>query len=209
LSKTFYQGAAPVAGQIAIPDTPFHDPAIQPYPYDPAKAKQLLAEAGYPNGFKFPVGLDFTPFSANGNMMLAIQSDLRDVGIEMAVNSYELGAFLDKFYTRNGQTKGDIMVAVANEGNGLSTVTRSLYSCDKPAEAIWWCNRDFDTYLAQMINEPDPAKRPALGRRAAQALTGDVANLYLLHVPRFLVMSRNIRGFDFPGTDVDLAYRVD
>jgi peptide/nickel transport system substrate-binding protein len=209
LNQTFYRGAAPPAGQIGIPDTPFYDPTIQPYPYDPAKAKQLLADAGYPNGFKFPVGLDFTPYSANGDMMLAIQSDLRNVGIELAVNSYELGTFLDKFYSRNGQTKGDLMVAVANEGDGLSTTSFGLYSCNKPPEAIWWCNADFDKYLGQMINEPDPAKRPALGHMAAQAQTADVPNLYLLHTPRYIVTGKNIRGFDFPASNIDLVYRVE
>jgi len=61
IAKTIYKGYSKPTGQVGVPGSLYWDDTVQPYPYDPAMAKKLLADAGYPNGFKLPMGMTTRP----------------------------------------------------------------------------------------------------------------------------------------------------
>lgn len=209
IAKLFFKGEAIPAGQVGMPDAPFWDPNLKPYPYDPAMAKKLLADAGYPNGFKMEGGLEFTPQTANPDMMTAISGNLRDVGIDAPAKPYELATFLDKLYGRNGQSKGDVFFTTLGDGNGFDTLGRTFYGCTGLA---WYCNPEFDQLHTQAAAEPDIQKRTALLRKAADLMVDDVSHLYLLVVPSFAISSVKIKAFDYPGIGArqfDTAYKVE
>jgi peptide/nickel transport system substrate-binding protein len=189
---------------MTVPNSPAWDPSIKPVPYDPAMAKQLLAQASYPNGFKLPVGIEFTPLSANPDLAAAIQSNLRDVGIEAQVTSYELAAFLDKYYGRNGQVKGDLFIQATGDGNGFMSQAQGLYSCE--STLVWWCNQDFEKNMQLADVELDVAKRSVLMRKAIAGFTDDVAHLNLIIAPSFIVTGPKAKGFTW---DNATAYRFD
>lgn len=77
LAETFGKGFYVTTNQWGPPDTIVYNPDVKGYPYDPEKAKQLLAEAGFPNGFKTKI------FTVPGtkDVFTAIQSYLAAVGI--------------------------------------------------------------------------------------------------------------------------------
>ena len=75
--------------QIVPNDSPDYNPALTPRKYDPAKAKKLLAEAGYPNGFSFKV---FVPSTVWKDGWVAAQSYLDAVGIKMDINYLNVAA---------------------------------------------------------------------------------------------------------------------
>ena len=85
-------GDALVADEIAIPGTLYSVGNPRSLPYDPATAKRLLAEAGYPNGFRLTGGMDWTTGFTIQDVVVAIQSDLKGVGIEIDPNLLELTA---------------------------------------------------------------------------------------------------------------------
>ena len=68
---------------------PWYNPALPYREYDPKKAKQLLAEAGYPNGFKTKLVSDVM---ARKDTLVAIQTYLKEVGIETELEVLEFGA---------------------------------------------------------------------------------------------------------------------
>jgi ABC-type transport system substrate-binding protein len=80
LAKTFGLGYAIPVYQICGPDSPGYDPSLTGRKYDVAKAKQLLTEAGYPDGFKTTIIA--APFGLNTDMVVAIQAYLAKVGIK-------------------------------------------------------------------------------------------------------------------------------
>ena len=76
--------------QIIPSNSPDYNPACPPRKYDPAKAKKLLAEAGYPNGFSFKI---FILDTAWKDGWVAVQSYLDKVGIKMEINYVNVSAF--------------------------------------------------------------------------------------------------------------------
>lgn len=86
ISNTFGYGFTQPAYQVPSPAVMAYDPAITGRTYDVAKAKQLLADAGYPNGFKTTL---IAANTANQNLVLAIQSYLAKVGIQAQIQLVE------------------------------------------------------------------------------------------------------------------------
>ena len=76
-------GIARVTYQMASPVNAWYDSSLQPYEYSVAKAKQLLAEAGYPNGFTTPF---VTDVRGRKDMINALATYLKDVGITIQVD---------------------------------------------------------------------------------------------------------------------------
>ncbi len=95
LVKLAYQGDA-VPGASFMPyHMQFYDDSIHPYPYDPAKAKNLLAQAGYPHGFKTFL-ITVSGDVAGQAEAVVVKSELAQVGITVAIQSYELLTAYDK-----------------------------------------------------------------------------------------------------------------
>jgi peptide/nickel transport system substrate-binding protein len=97
--KAFYPPTAEAANQFIPPGIFGHSEGITGYSYDPDKAKELLAEAGFPDGFKttlwvMPVSRGYYP--TPDTIGEAIQADLAAVGIEAEIVTYEWGTYLAK-----------------------------------------------------------------------------------------------------------------
>jgi peptide/nickel transport system substrate-binding protein len=91
--------------------------AIPPDPYDPKRAKALLAEAGYPNGFEAG---EFTPYPPYTSMGEAIANYLAAVGIKTRVRVMERAAFLSAW--RDKKLKGLFVGATGSAGNASTRI---------------------------------------------------------------------------------------
>lgn len=91
--KNIYQGRALVASGMVAPLTTGYVP-LQGIPYDPEKAKKLLAEAGFPKGLKAKLWSPHGRYPKDFEMAQAIQQQLKKVGVECSLDTMEWAAYL-------------------------------------------------------------------------------------------------------------------
>ena len=152
-------GFCPPAGVI-VPRV--MDFALQapPPPYDPQRARQLLAEAGYPNGVDAG---DFVPIPGFATVGEAAMNNLNAVGIRVRMRLLERAAFYAAWQEK--KLRGLFLTAVGNSGNAASRVEAFMYSKGSYAYGGY---PDIDELFLQQARERDVAKREALLHRIQQ-----------------------------------------
>src|SRR5207253_1966467 len=156
-------GAAPLGRLLARADRavgsevslarPARAAGREPRPYDPARAKKLLAEAGYPNGFE---GGDFYPFPPYNSMAEAIQGYLQAVGIRTQTRTMERATYFTQW--REKKLRGVILVITATFGNAA---TRLEPYATRNGIYAYGSVPEIDDLYHRQGRELDPKKREA------------------------------------------------
>jgi peptide/nickel transport system substrate-binding protein len=146
----------PPAGVI-VPRLMDYALQVEPLPYDPKKARQLLAEAGYPNGIDAG---EFVPIPPFYDVAEAVVNYLNAVGIRVRIRTMERAAFLAAW--REKKLRGLFMTAVGASGNAATRVEGFIYSKGQYAYGGY---PDIDDLFQQQARERDKAKREALLHR--------------------------------------------
>lgn len=132
---------------------------LQPYPYDPAKAKKLLAEAGHPNGFTTDFMVTTGRYNMDRQVAEAIQGQLAAVGIKLNIVSPEFGAYLAALNKKN--------VPMFMSGKGSPTgdmdFTQALLMASKGKMNYFnFNNPEVDRLIEQQRVTVDPKERHRL-----------------------------------------------
>ena len=159
LSEVETLGASRLNGNL-VPRTFDYAIPIEPHPYDPARAKKLLAEAGYPNGFDAGDLHPWPPYSSLGE---AITNYLSAVGIKTRVRSMERAAFYSALASK--KLKGVCVCIVAVYGNAASRLAQLVPSDGAYA---YGSDPDVDALYRQQGRETDRTKREAMLRQIQQ-----------------------------------------
>ena len=136
--------------------------AIEPHPYDPARAKKLLAEAGYPNGFD---GGDLTPNPPYFSMAEAVTNYLNAVGIKTRVRSMERAAMLTAWADK--KLKGVVLPA---QGAGGNAATRIEGVATKGGLNTYGVVPEVEDLFQRQARELDRKKREAMLHQIQQIL---------------------------------------
>jgi peptide/nickel transport system substrate-binding protein len=153
LSEAETLGASRPNGSL-IPRTFQFALPLDPHPYDPAKAKQLLAEAGYPNGFDAGELYPWPPYTAFSE---AVGGYLGAVGIRVRLRTMERAAFYSALASK--KLKGLCVCINAVYGNAASRIAQTVPSDGAFAYGGY---PDVDALYKQQSRETDPRKREAL-----------------------------------------------
>jgi peptide/nickel transport system substrate-binding protein len=146
-------GFSRLTGSIVHRDMAFSLP-IEPYPYNPAEAKRLLAEAGYPNGFDAGEVTPIPPFTSMGE---AVVNYLGAVGIRARVRVMERAAFFSAWHEK--KIKGLIVTGTAQQGNAAARLGEFAVSGGHFASGGY---PDIDELFHRQVSERDRQKREAL-----------------------------------------------
>jgi dipeptide transport system substrate-binding protein len=171
---------------------------LSPYAFDPAAAKQLLAETGYPEGFSItlwamPVS---RPYNPNARRMAElIQADWAAVGVKAEIVSYEWAAYLKK--TQEGEQDAFLLGGTSNNGDPDDLLTNHL-SCAGAAAGsnrTRWCFKPYDELLDQARRIADQSERKALYVKAQEIVHAEVPLLPLAHSLVYMPVRTEVRGY--------------
>jgi len=153
LSEAETLGASRPTGSVIPRNFEFALP-LEPYAYDPTKAKQLLAEAGYPNGFDAGELHQVPPYFSMGE---AIVGYLQAVGIRLKMRPMERAAFFAAWGTK--KLRGVCVCATALYGNAASRMSEIV-----PTDGTYAYGGypDIDALYKQQARETDRRQREAL-----------------------------------------------
>jgi peptide/nickel transport system substrate-binding protein len=135
---------------------------VEPPPHDPARSRQLLAEAGYPNGFDAG---DLTPFPPYNSMGETIQGWLQAVGIRTRVRTMERGTFMTSW--REKKLHGVVLTISGVSGNAATRLEAFTVSTGSYAYGGY---PDIDGLFREQATELDPKKREAILHRVQQLI---------------------------------------
>lgn len=176
------EGQSIPAGQL-LPEGFFgRSPNLEADPYDPAAARALLAEAGFPNGFRMLAHGPNDRYTNDAQILEAIAQMFAQVGVETSIETMTNSVFFNRASQGdNGQPEFSFILVGWGAGSGeASSPLRSLlatFNRDKGMGAAnrgRYSNPEFDAVLEQALQTVDDAEREALLAKATDIGVGDL-----------------------------------
>lgn len=163
--------------------------------FDPEKAKALLAEAGFADGFTTTLKLPPPAYARRGGEIIAAQ--LRAVGIETEISNLEWAQWLEQAF--RGYDFGLTIVAHTEPAD------INIYA--RPEYYFQYDNPDFQQLMSDLTLEVDAAKRSEMLKTAQTIISEDYVNGYLFQLPQMSVVKADLKGIwkDAPTQAIDLT----
>lgn len=182
IAERVMEGLAVPAANIVSPGVFGHNTALKPAPYDPEGARRLLAEAGYPNGFRITLAGPNNRYINDEQVLQTVAQLLTRAGIQARVEAMPMSAFLGRV------RKEETAVSLLGWGSFAADLAlRSLVAApdaDKGYGAWNWgryANPRVDALMEQALGSVDRAKRETLAREANTLAMNDLAVIPLYH----------------------------
>jgi peptide/nickel transport system substrate-binding protein len=168
------------------------DTNLEPWPFDPDKARQLLAEAGYADGFEIILDAPNGRYHKDSAVAQAIAEQLGDVGVNVVVRSHDWPTYLDD-YLVPGQVASLFLLGLNSRGNELEDTTNMSFNF--PFNLTLWQNAEFEQSLTKATATVNNTQR--------QPLLGQAQNIAYEEAPWIWLW----RQYNFYGTNPDLNWQ--
>jgi dipeptide transport system substrate-binding protein len=201
--KSVYQGNGTVAKNPIPPILWSYNDKIKDYPYDPAKAKQLLAQAGYPNGFEVELWyLPITrPYNPDGKRMgELVQADWEKIGVKTRLITYEWAEYRKRSKAGDQQA---IMYGWSGDNGDPDNFFVPLLGCDAVAgggNVARWCDKEFNDLITKAAATPKQADRARLYEQAQVIFKEQAPWITIAHSVRFTPIRKEVKGFKMDAT---------
>ena len=173
--------------------TPLHHGNGPAYPYDVAKAKELLKEAGFADGFE----IELIVLAGNADetaTAAALQQMWSAVGVKLTLQQLDNATRTDRY------RKGDFQMRLGAWTDDIpdpSEITSYfVYNPNIQAQHSGWKNDEADKLFEQSQQETDPAKRAEQYNRIQEIYMAEVPMLFIYETPYPVVLQQKVKGFN-------------
>ena len=205
----FFEGRAEVAANPMPSSISGYNDAISPYPYDPEKAKSLLAEAGYDGKeielWAMPVPRPYMPDGAK--VAEVIQKNLEDVGIPSKIVTFEWATYLEK--AKNGEADAFMLGWTGDNGDADNFIYTLLDKDNIGSNNYaYYTNEEVHELLIQAQSETDENVRNELYKKAQEIIHDDAPWVPLAHSTPLLAAKAGVKDFKPHPTGSDKLDKV-
>lgn len=166
---------------------------VDKYPHDVAKAKELLAQAGYPNGFDMTISVP-NNYQPHMDTAEVVAEQLREAGINVTIQPVEWSTWLDTIY--NGRQFQATVVGV-DAANMTARAMLERFTSDYGKNFINYNNPAYDALFQQAINAQDEATQTDLYKQMETMLADTAANVYIQDLCDLVAMRQDLGGLKF------------
>lgn len=194
---TIYSGKAEVAKSLLQSGSWAYDDSVIDQVYSIEKAKDLLKEAGFEQGFEMDMwAMNIQrPYNPNAlTMAKLIQADLKKIGIKVNIVSYEWATFLQRI--KQGEHQSVLLGWSADHPDPDNFFT-SLLSCasvKSGSNSTQWCNKAFDELLQKSLKTTNIKRRKEYYSQALAIIAQEAPLLPLAHSKRYQARANNVKG---------------
>jgi dipeptide transport system substrate-binding protein len=196
--KAVFDNTATPAVNPYPPNTWSYDKSVKPWPYDPAKARQMLAEAGFPNGFSTtiwvrPGGSVLNPSPKTGAELL--QADFAKIGVKADVKVVEWGELIKE--AKQGQ-HDTLFMGWAGDNGDPDNYLSPLFSCNGVKSGInfsRFCDPALDKLIAEGKATADQAARTKVYEQAQQIIHDEALWIPLGYPTAAAITRKNVIGY--------------
>ncbi|NOZ49705.1 MAG: ABC transporter substrate-binding protein [Chloroflexi bacterium] len=198
MNEFLYKNAAVTAATGMPPILMGYPKDLKPYEFNPEKAKALLAEAGYPDGFTVKLLCYENPRGYNPvgiKMAVAIQEYLANVGVTLELETLEWGTFLA---TRRSADNHDMgMVGWSGDNGDPDNFLYEMFSTNMipVGNTSHYSNPELDAILIKARTITDTAERASLYEQASRIIHDDAPWLFVNHTLQVRATRANVDGF--------------
>ena len=186
LNRGLFAGLAKRTGNIVNP--PWGDANLKPYPYDPAKAKALLQQAGYGAGLNLVLDAPNGKYIRDKEIVQALAADLQKIGIKTEVRVFEWSIYNDRLH----RYKVDDLFLTGSGSNFEGQSDIIDYQKDLDYNYGFYNNPQFETMWTQLNATLESDKRTALLHKMERSLYDDPPVVYVYMQPDIYGISKNV-----------------
>ena len=194
--KRLVSGRGRLASGVIPPSLGGADTNRAHYPFDPSRARQLLTEAGYPNGIDVELWVGGNP--VYGRIAQTVQAYLTQAGIRTKLIQRESAAAREA--ARNGQTDMILKDWYADYPDAENFLYPLLHSANKGVggNVSFFQHAEFDRIVTASRREPDEAKRNVLYRQADSLAYVEAPMVFLYFYNQLYAVQPWLKGFKPP-----------
>jgi peptide/nickel transport system substrate-binding protein len=198
LTRDILRGSAVPATQPLPPTHWAHNEAVAGYPYNPRRARELLAAAGLPEGFstKLIYPVSGSGMMVPGTMVEFIQANLREVGITVSLESFEWVSYIGKWVRGlSGDVHMNNQSIMAHEPWVTNFVLHGKFMPPNGWNTGWYSNPRVDEMLDRGVEVIDRAARKRFYDEAWRLVVEDAPWIFVCHDLQPMGLHRKVQGY--------------